>query len=86
MDDTATRLIGDHIRRAHEICGEHQIPEYVSSLSLQECVGILQASPVKLFSLAARSKVCRVSKDEHRDFSEVIRWWTIYVLSGVEGG
>lgn len=45
------------------MCGEHQIPEYVSSLSLRECAGILQARPVKLSSLAARSEVCRVSRD-----------------------
>lgn len=86
MGATDTQLIGQHIRRAHEIRGEHQIPEYVSSLSLRECVEILEASPVKLSSLAARSEACRVSKDEHRDFGEVIRSWTIYALSGLEGG
>lgn len=86
VDTTGDRLLGEHIRRAHEIRGEHQIPEYVFSLSPQECVEILEASPVKLSSLVARSQVCRVSESERRDFPEVIRWWTIYVLSGLEGG
>lgn len=80
------RFVGKHIQRAHAIHGEHQIPEYVSSLSLGECAEILDASPVGLPSLAAHSEPCRVGAAESRDFAEVIRTWTVHVLSSLEGG
>ena len=88
MDEgSGKRLISWHLREAHEgIEGERQLPEYVARLDLGECARILQASPVGLPSLAARRDECRVGADEGRTFEEVIRTWTLHVLSGAEGG
>ena len=85
--EAGERLIGHHLREAHkDIEGERQLPEYVARLELGECVRILEASPVDLPSLAARRDECRVEAGEERSFEEVIRTWTLHVLSGAEGG
>jgi hypothetical protein len=88
MDEgSGERLIARHLREAHEgIKGERQLEEYVAQLELGECARILEASPVDLASLAARRDECRVGASEERSFEEVIRTWTLHVLSGVEGG
>jgi hypothetical protein len=79
--------LGRHIRRAREeYRGEHQFAEYVSALDVGECARILAASPTSLPALAALREECRVGADEERDFEEVIRTWTLHVLSGLEGG
>ncbi len=81
------RLIGWHIREAETTMkGEHQLPAYVAQLDLSECARILEASPIGLPLLAARRGECRVGKDEERSFEEVIRTWTLHVLSGLERG
>ncbi len=59
--------------------GERQLADYVARLDLGECARILA-------SLAARRNECRVRVDEKRSFEEVIRTWTLQVLSGLEGG
>jgi hypothetical protein len=80
-------VLGRHIQRAHAtVKGEHQILEYVSRLGLDECTEILVASPIGLPALASRSEQCRVEAGEQRGFDEVIRTWTMYLLSAVEGG
>lgn len=80
-------LVGRHVRRAREdFRGEHQLAEYVSTLDLAECARILAASPTGLPELASRREECRVGADEERGFEEVIRTWTLHVLSGLEGG
>ncbi len=80
-------IIGSHIRRAHRtIKGEHQLAQYVARLSLNECAEILSVSNIGLSSLATRHPECRVPKEEKRSFEDVIRIWTLYVLSGAEGG
>ncbi len=85
--DEAARLIGEHLRRAHEsFAGERQLAEYVASLEVGECARILAASPIGLPALASRRDECRVGGDEERGFEEVIRTWTLHVLSGLEGG
>jgi hypothetical protein len=87
MGASEERLIGDHIRRAHQVVrGEHQLAEYVTRLEIGECAKILQESPVHLSELAALRDECRVGRDERRSFEEVIRVWTVAVLSGAEGG
>jgi hypothetical protein len=87
VEGSGEQLIARHLREAHEgIEGERQLPEYVAQLDLGECARILQASPVDLPSLAARRDECRVGENEERSFEEVIRTWTLHVLSGVEGG
>jgi hypothetical protein len=88
MDEgSGERLIARHLREAHEgIEGERQLPEYVARLDLGECARILEASPTSLAALAARRDECRVGENEERSFEEVIRTWTLHVLSGVEGG
>jgi hypothetical protein len=58
----------------------------VARLDLGECARILEASPTSLAALAARRDECRVGENEERSFEEVIRTWTLHVLSGVEGG
>lgn len=81
------RLICRHLREAHKgVKGERQLPEYVARLDLGECARILEASPTSLASLAALRDECRVEADEKRSFEEVIRTWTLQVLSGLEGG
>jgi hypothetical protein len=80
-------LIGEHVRRAHaEFRGEHQLAEYVEALDLAECARILAASPTSLRVLASLREECRVGPGEEREFEEVIRTWTLHVLSGLEGG
>ena len=80
-------LIGRHLREAHErFRGERQLAYYLAQLDLGECVRILEASPTSLASLAALREECRVEADERRSFEEVIRTWTLHVLSGLEGG
>ena len=80
-------LIGWHLREAHErFRGERQLANYVAQLDLGECARILEASPTSLASLAALREECRVEADESRTFEEVIRTWTLHVLSGLEGG
>jgi hypothetical protein len=93
MDDRAKGieagegLIGRHLREAHERSrGERQLADYVAGLELGECARILEASPTSLVSLAALRDECRVEADEKRSFEEVIRTWTLHVLSGLEGG
>ena len=80
-------LIGRHLREAHErFRGERQLANYVAQLDLGECARILEASPTSLASLAALREECRVEAGERRSFEEVIRTWTLQVLSGLEGG
>lgn len=80
-------LIGHHLRAAHErFRGEHQLVEYVAQLDVGECAEILASSPVSLASLASRHDECRVEAGEVRGFEAMIRTWTLYVLSGLEGG
>lgn len=64
--------------------GEHQLAEYVARLDLGACARILTASPMPLSTLVARDPVSRVGADEERGFEEVIRAWTLRVLSGME--
>lgn len=87
MKDINKYLIGSHIQRAHRtIRGEHQLSRYVAQLGLNECVEILSVSNIGLAFLASRHPECRVLPDEKRSFEDVIRAWTLYVLSGSEGG
>jgi hypothetical protein len=87
VEGSGERLIARHLREAHEgVRGERQLPDYVAQLDLAECARILEASPTSLASLAARRDECRVGEGEERSFEEVIRTWTLHVLSGVEGG
>ena len=80
-------LIGRHLREAHErFRGERQLADYLAQLDLGECARILEASPTTLASLAALREECRVEADESRTFEEVIRTWTLHVLSGLESG
>ena len=80
-------LIGRHLREAHErFRGERQLADYLAQLDLGECARILEASPTSLASLAALREECRVEAGERRSFEEVIRTWTLHVLSGLEGG
>ena len=80
-------LIGRHLREAHEgFRGERQLAHYVAGLDLAECARILEASPTNLTSLAALREECRVGAGERRSFEQVIRTWTLHVLSGLEGG
>jgi hypothetical protein len=80
-------LIGQHLMEARESSrGELQLAGYVAGLDLGECARILAASPTSLASLAALRDECRVEVDERRSFEEVIRTWTLHVLSGLEGG
>jgi len=79
--------MGRHLREAHErFRGERQLADYLAQLGLGECARILEASPTSLASLAALREECRVEADESRSFEEVIRTWTLHVLSGLEGG
>ena len=89
MGDSAGRedVIGRHLTLAHESSrGERQLAEYVARLDLAECARILEASPTSLSSLAALRDECRVEAGERRSFVQVIRTWTLHVLSGLEGG
>ncbi len=85
--ETGERLIRRHLREAHEQArGERQLAGYVARLDIGECARILEASPIGLPALAALRDECRVGQDERRGFEEVIRTWTLQVLSGTEGG
>ena len=80
-------LIGQHVTKAHRrFGGEHQLAHYVAGLDLAECARILDASPTTLATLAALREECRVEVGERRTFAQVIRTWTLHVLSGLEGG
>jgi hypothetical protein len=80
-------FISRHIQEAQTtIEGEDQLLAYVARLRLSECAEILAASPIGLPSLAAKRDECRVEAGEERGFEEVIRTWTLHVLSGLEGG
>ena len=79
-------LVQWHLSKAHNLKGEHQLAEYVAYLDLAECAEILASSPRNLSFLATHRDECRVGPDERRSFEEVIRTWTICVLSGVEAG
>jgi len=80
------RSVGDHIRMAHEtLRGEHQLADYVARLRIEECARILAQSTTGLSMLAALRDECRVGPEERRSFEEVIRIWTLEVLSGIEG-
>jgi hypothetical protein len=80
-------ILERHLREAHgSFRGERQLADYVARLDLGECARILAASPTSLASLAALREECRVGVDEKRSFEEVIRTWTLQVLSGLEGG
>jgi hypothetical protein len=75
-----------HLLAAHAMVeGEHQLAEYVARLDLGECARILGASPMPLSALASRDSISRMDRDEDRSFEEVIRAWTLRVLSGMEG-
>ena len=85
--EVGEQLFARHLREAHEsLSGERQLADYVARLDLGECARILAASPTSLASLAALRDECRVEADERRSFEEVIRTWTLHVLSGLEGG
>jgi hypothetical protein len=87
MGSEDSDLIGRHLAEAHErFQGEHQLADYVVRLDLGECARILEASPTSLASLAALREECRVEASERRSFAQVIRTWTLHVLSGLEGG
>lgn len=87
MSGLDERLVWRYIREAQEtIKGENQLAEYVARLRLSDCAEILSASPVLLPSFARNYEECRVEEDEERGFEEVIRTWTLHVLSRLEGG
>jgi hypothetical protein len=84
---TDRREVWRGVREAHAaVRGEHQIAEYVAALEIGECARILASDPEGLPRLAALRDECRVGRDEKRTFEEVIRTWTVAVLSGAEGG
>jgi hypothetical protein len=89
VNDTEERhgdLAGHHVLRAHATRkGPHQLAEHVAGLEIGECARILAQSPIPLSSLVGRDPLSRVGVGETRDFEEVIRAWTLRVLSGVEG-
>ena len=86
MKGSKQNLLWQHIRKAQEtVKGESQLAEYVARLEIAECAGVLAASPGGLPFLAAHRDECRVGPDETRSFEEVIRVWTLSVLSGAEG-
>ncbi len=85
--EVGEQLFARHLREAHErLRGEHQLADYVARLDLDECARILAAVPTSLAFLAALRDECRVEADEKESFEEVIRTWTLHVLSGLEGG
>jgi hypothetical protein len=84
---TDGREVWRRVREAHAaLRGEHQIAEYVAALEIGECARILASDPEGLPRLAALRDECRVERNEARSFEEVIRTWTVEVLSGAEGG
>jgi len=64
----------------------HQLAEYLAWLEIAVCARILAASLIELPSLAALREQCRVGPEEERSFEEVIKAWTLEVLSGLDGG
>ena len=85
--DVGEQLIARHLEEAHRsVRGECQLADYAAGLDLGVCARILAASPTSLAPLAALREECRVEVDEKRSFEEVIRTWTLHVLSGLEGG
>lgn len=86
-EEPEERAAWRHIMKAHqELRGEHQLAEYVARMEIGECARVLAASPQTLSSLATLRDDCRVERGESRSFEEVIRAWTLNVLSGTEGG
>ena len=84
---TDGREIWRRVKEAHASArGEHQIAEYVAALRIGECARILAFEPDGLPRLAALRDECRVGPEEARSFEQVIRTWTVEVLSGAEGG
>lgn len=81
------RVAWKHIQRARtELRGEHQLAEYVARLTSGELAEILDSTPSKLSRLTANHPECRVQAGEEREFVEVMRVWTLYTLSELEGG
>lgn len=80
-------FVWQHVSKAREtIKGDNQLAEYVAWLGISECAEILAESPEGLPFLATRRDECRVGSKETRSFEEVIKVWTLSVLSGAEGG
>ena len=78
--------VGYHLLAARTLVrGEDGLAEYVAKLDLGECARILASSPILLSTLAERNPASRVGADEDRGFEEVVRYWTLWVLSAVEG-
>jgi len=85
-EENGKQRVGYHLLAARTLTkGEDGLAEYVARLDLSECVRILAASPVPLSTLAVRDPESRVGADEERGFEEVVRYWTLWVLSAVEG-
>lgn len=79
-------LAGRHVRWAHATGkGPHQLAEHVAGLEIGECARILAQSPIPFSSLAKRGALSRVEPEEGKSFEDVIRGWTLRVLSGLEG-
>lgn len=73
--------VGEHLRRAHGAFRlERQLAGFVVGLEIEDCARILTEGPIGLPVLAD----LRVGADERRSFEEVIRVWTLGVLSGIE--
>ena len=79
-------FVWQHVSKARETNRENQLAEYVARLEIVQCARILAVSSIDLPTLAARRDECRVGPAETRSFEEVIKVWTLEVLSGVEGG
>jgi hypothetical protein len=81
------RVVWWHVRKAQEtIKGENQLAEYVARLDPARCAEILLAGSALLPSMARHSDECRIAETEQRGFEEVIRTWTLHILSRIEGG
>jgi len=75
------------VRQAQEtVKCENQLAEYVSSLDVAACAEILASGSALLPSIARNRDECRVEETEQRGFEEVMRSWTLHVLSRVESG
>lgn len=84
-EESGGKRAGYHLLAARAIVrGEDGLAEYVARLDLGECARILAASPIPLSTLVARDPASRVGEDEERGFEEVLRYWTLWVLSAVE--
>lgn len=57
-----------------------RLEAYVETLGLQECVGILAASPISLASLVETDQRSQVHRGEERTFEAVIRAWALRTL------